>query len=145
MNRTYQGVDHNITAEVWKAIPLLVGVQGNFHLKSDGKLKFTPRVELGLLNLTVPGLTGVGKVRGFTSNLVQTGTSTSSFAYLLGAGVQYPLGENFKVSLNIDYLGSNPSYSVTRTGFDSNNPTTVTVNQSYAVINASIGIAYSLF
>jgi hypothetical protein len=83
----------------------------------------------------------------YTDNAMsQREASGGAFAVQGGLGVQYHITDRFSVQLNGDYFVSKPNININYDNFVVNSGRKLSnYNESLAGINATIGIAYSLF
>ena len=75
----------------------------------------------------------------------QHSATSTSFAYLFGVGYRFNPAKHFCLSVNFDYLGSNPQFSGVVTTDSSGGRTVDTWSQQFGTINYTFGIGYRLF
>lgn len=136
------GVSWTVESESWGIGGLLFGGFGTFPV-SD-KAAFDIKAMIGFLNASSPELTFTASVPGAAIWVRQSSASATSFAYLLGAGFKFDIGERFYLLTNLDYLGSNPEFSNVQTTTSEGSGTTNTWSQTMGTLNLSIGIALKI-
>jgi hypothetical protein len=114
----------------WNLGGLMFGGFGSFPISQ--KISFDTRAMIGFLRTTSPETTVT--FPGLSKIIIKQSVSATSFAYSMGIGFRFELGEKLDLLTNLDYLGSNSEFKNVATTF----------NQSIKTINLSIGIALKL-
>ncbi len=120
---TGSGASYSIGTGSYKSGAVLAGMFANVPITGDEKFSFEVRALAGYQNSTIPKINASMYIPSIgTLDLSQESFSSGSFAYVLGAGFKYKVGNNLDLKLNGDYNGANPSFEV----IDGNN-----MKQSY--------------
>ncbi len=135
-------VNWTVESESWSIGGLLFGGFGSFPVSE--RTSFDARAMIGFLNAQSPEITITGTIPGESIWLKQGSQNATSFAYLLGAGFSFDIGERLLLLTNLDYLGSNPEFSNVEIIDSDGNRDTSTWSQVMGSINMSIGIALKL-
>jgi len=129
---------YKVDSDDWRMNQFLLG---GFVSKSiTDKLDLDFRILAGVINVNLPLVTVfVDEVNWVTSN----GDTSMAFAYSLGTGVKYHIGNKLDFLINVDYLRARPEFDIEQTsdsGFKGNS----VYNQSVMSLNLSAGIAIKL-
>ncbi|MDR9399750.1 hypothetical protein [Salibacter sp.] len=127
---------------LWRIGAFMFGGYGSFPVSDN--ISFDTRAMIGFASASSPKLDVTGSANGNTVWIEQESADASAFAYLVGAGFQFGVGDNISLLTNLDYLGTGPEFSEVETKTSDGNTSTSTWEQSIGTINLSVGIAYKL-
>lgn len=142
--RAYPQNNWYATSTLWQIGSTLVGGYGNFDLSPKAVL--VPRVMLGVANSTSPELT-------YTAYSVQSGNmawveqnsgNSLSFAYQIGLGASFNVGERISIVSSLDFFGSKPEFVDNEIKDSDGGITFDTWSQRISTFNLSLGLAYRL-
>lgn len=131
-----------VDSDGWGIGGLMIGGFGSFPISE--KTSFDPRIMIGFLNAISPEITISGWRAGESAWIKQVSADAMSFAYLVGAGFKFDIGNKFYLLTNLDYLGSNPEFSNVELKASDGSRTTGTWKQSMGTLNLSVGIALKI-
>lgn len=129
-------------ADTWGIGGFLGGLYGSIPMGASGKVTFDTRAMIGYLNATSPQITLYGDFQGTTFWVNTESASAGAFAYLLGAGFRFNLGNHFCILTNLDYLGAKPEFYEVATTTSVIDLSTNTYQQKFGTVNVGAGIAY---
>ena len=129
-------------AETWGIGGFLGGLYGSFPMGASGKVTFDTRAMIGYLNATSPQITLYGDFQGTTFWVNTESASAGAFAYLLGAGFRFNLGNHFCLLTNLDYLGATPEFYEVATTTSVIDLSTNTYQQKFGTVNVGVGIGW---
>ncbi len=129
-----------INSTSWKIGGYMGGFNGNYPINDIFTLQ--GRALIGFLTAESPELKFTLTDAGFTYWAKQNAATSSSFAYLFGAGLETKLSEKFVFLTNIDYLGASPEFVGVETTNSLGELSTDTYSQDFATITYSIGLGY---
>ena len=120
----------------------MVGGYGSFPLTE--KLSFESRVLIGLMSATIPEakITVTDGVDTYWQK--QHEGSGSAFAFGLGAGLKFDIGNRICLLANLDYTTAKPEFKDVEFEDGSGDIETDTYSQSISTLNVGVGIAYRL-
>jgi hypothetical protein len=129
-------------ADSWGIGGFMAGLYGSLPMGPSGKVTFDTRALVGVIDATVPQITIYGDYLGTQFWVHTESAHAGAFAYLMGAGFRFNLGNHFCILTNLDYLGSTPEFEdvTTRTsigGYSSN-----TYQQKFGTVNVGVGIGW---
>ncbi len=129
-------------ADTWGIGGFMAGLYGSFPLDPSGKVTFDTRAMIGFIDATSPQITIYGDYLGTLFWVNTESAHAGAFAYLIGAGFRFNLGNHFCILTNVDYQGSTPEFEdvVSRTSVGSN--TSNTYQQSFGTVNVGVGIGW---
>lgn len=136
------GADWTVESESWGIGAFMFGGYGSFPVSDN--ISFDTRAMIGFASASSPKLDVTGSANGNIIWIEQESADASAFAYLVGAGFQFGVGDNISLLTNLDYLGTGPEFSEVETKTSDGNTSTSTWEQSIGTINLSVGIAYKL-
>ncbi len=123
----------------WSISGLMVGGYGSFPISE--KVSFDTRLMMGFLTAKAPTFRLSTPILGTEFWVEQDAGSASSFAYLLGAGFKFDLGNKVSLLTNLDYIGSNPEFNDVKITDSLGGKDTNSFKQSMGSVNLSVGIA----
>lgn len=127
-------------AGTWKSGGLLVGLFQGFPLNDSKNLVFELKGALGVQRTSSPSLKIRGNIPGFnTFEGKQESISATSFAYLLGVGFNYGLGNNLTLKFHGDYSSSNPNFK--NVVLNTSSDTQTNSQQNTGTIDVGVGLA----
>jgi opacity protein-like surface antigen len=97
---------------------------------------------IGFLTAVSPEITITAIGAGGAAWARQSSATSTSFAYLIGAGFSFDLGNNLQLLSNLDYLGSKPEFRNVETISSDGSRFTDTWSQSMGAINLSVGVGF---
>lgn len=136
------GINWTVESDGWGIGGLMFGGFGSFPISE--KASFDTRAMIGFLSASSPEITVTGTGPGGTAWIKQGSSTSSSFAYLIGAGFKFDVGSKIYLLTNLDYLGSNPEFSNVELTASDGSRETDTWSQSMGTLNFSVGIALKL-
>jgi hypothetical protein len=126
----------------WGIGGLMGGLYGSFPMGANGKVTFDTRAMIGYINATSPEIT-VSAYSSSNSIWVQTQSADAgSFAYLLGVGLKYSIGNHLGLLVNLDYMASNPEFVDVSTITSLGGYTDETYSQQLGTVNLGVGIGW---
>ena len=128
-----------ITADPWKCSGLLAGLYGSVPIK-EGKTTFDFRSQIGFMDCRTPAITMSLSAFGFSESFSMGSSSSTSFAYLLGAGFKFDVSSKICINTGIDYVGTSPEFKIQ--DFDTGE--TTTYSQPISTINIGVGAGIRL-
>ncbi|WP_131537165.1 outer membrane beta-barrel protein [Pedobacter nototheniae] len=129
-------------AGTWKSGGLLVGLFQGFSLNDSKNFVFELKGAIGVQSTSTPSLKIRGNIPGFGSfEGNQESISATSFAYLLGIGLNYGLGNNLTLKFHGDYSGSNPNFK--DVVLNPSSDTKTNSQQNIGTIDVGVGLALS--
>ncbi len=129
-------------AETWGIGGFLGGLYGSFPMGASGKVTFDTRAMIGYINATSPQITIYGNYLGTPFWVNTESASAGAFAYLLGAGFRFNLGNHFCILTNLDYLGARPEFYDVATTSSIGTYETNTYQQKFGTMNVGVGLGY---
>jgi hypothetical protein len=136
------GISWTVESDGWGVGGLMFGGFGSFAVSE--KISFDPRVMIGFVNASSPEITITGSTPIGSIWAKQSSTDASSFAYLLGAGFRFSLGERMALLTNLDYMASNPEFQNVDLTSSIGAREEITWSQEISAINLGLGIALKL-
>ena len=139
-------VDTRVESKAWNIGAFMLG--GYATVPLEKKLSFESRIMFGFMSATYPNVTFTFSDADESVLVKRTGSTATSFAYLMGAGIRYNAGKRLCLLANFDYLGSNPEYKDVETTLET--PTIFeriskdTFSQSFGAFNIGVGVGYRL-
>jgi opacity protein-like surface antigen len=134
------GVVWTVDTKAWGIGGLMAGGFGSFPVSK--KVNFDARTMIGFLTAVSPEITITAIGAGGAAWARQSSATSTSFAYLIGAGFSFDLGNNLKLLSNLDYLGSKPEFRNVETISSDGSRFTDTWSQSMGAINLSVGVGF---
>ncbi len=127
----------------WRIGGFMGGIYSSIPL-GGGKFCFASRAMLGYLNATSPEITLNGsypELHFHAWSRIGSGQA-GAFAWLLGAGFRFNMGQHLCLLTNVDYLGSKPEFEdvVTEDSFGGYNKDTY--SQTFGTVNVGVGIGW---
>ncbi len=129
--------------ENWTIGGFLGGLYGSFPMGAGGKVTFDTRAMIGYLNATSPQITLFGDYQGTTFWVNTESASAGAFAYLLGSGFRFNLGNHFCILTSVDYLGATPEFYEVATTSSIGTYETNTYQQKFGTVNWGRGLGIS--
>lgn len=142
ISRQNPGVSGTVESKTWSIGGYMVGGYGSFPISP--KISFDTRLLFGFLSAISPEITVNLVGPGGTAWVKQNSSSSSTFAYLIGAGFKYDVGKRICLLANFDYLGAKPEFSNVETTSSTGSSSKSTFSQSFGTINFGVGIGYRL-
>jgi hypothetical protein len=134
------GVVWSVDSKAWGIGGLMAGGFGSFPVSK--KVNFDARAMIGFLTAVSPEITITAIGAGGAAWARQNSATSTSFAYLIGAGFSFDLGNNLQLLSNLDYLGSKPEFRNVETISSDGSRFTDTWSQSMGAINLSVGVGF---
>lgn len=131
-----------VESEGWGMRELMVG--GFLSRPISKKISHDSRVMIGYLSVDSPEKTYTAAVPGSTAWVKQNSASAGSFAFLLGVGLTFDIGNKLFLLTNFDYLASNPKFSDIEVIDNYGGRKTDSLSQNIETFNFSVGIALKL-
>ncbi len=132
----------NTTAGSYKVWNILPGLYFNYPLAK--KLAVTARALAGITNATTP-MVAVSVNDGgiYDGTFIQQPATKTSFAFQLGAGLNYKIIKCLAVDLRADYFYSKPDFTIQNTMRQNKAGRMVPeYNQPLTAVNISLGVSY---
>ncbi|WP_316803410.1 outer membrane beta-barrel protein [Pedobacter nototheniae] len=128
-------------AGTWKTGAVMVGLFQGISLGTNKDFVLEARGAIGVQRTSSPSLKIKGSITGFgTFEGEQKSVSATAFAYLVGLGLNYGLGNNLSLKLHGDYSGSNPKFQdITASSYAAG--TKITSKQNINTIDVGVGLA----
>lgn len=136
------GISGTVESKMWSIGGYMVGGYGSFQISS--KVSFDARLMLGFLSATTPELKISLSGPGGSAWIKQKSSSSSTFAYLIGAGFKFDVGNRICLLTNLDFLGAKPEFTNVEIVTSDGSSGKSTFSQSYGAINLGVGIGYRL-
>jgi len=105
---------------------------------------FKGKFLIGYMAARLPDITTIGAVNGNRFWVKQCTNSAMSFAYQMGAGFEFGLGNKHLLYTGIDYLGAAPEFSRVEVLTSDGDRTFDTWKQSISSVNLKLGLAIKL-
>jgi hypothetical protein len=100
---TTPGVDFTGSTEDWQTYALLAGLA--YRISIGAKLNFFPRIALGSLVATNPGMTVNAPNAVITNNFERSSATGAGLGYEVGIGLQTNLGKHFTLLPTFTFSG----------------------------------------
>lgn len=126
----------------WRMGALMIGGFAAFPISE--KVKFTPRVLAGVLNIRSSDIKVNGNENGMITWGNQKSSTATSLTYLFGVGFQFKISNKLKLQTNLDYLASNPEFNQVEIVRSDGSRVTNNLKPSIRNINLSVGIGIDL-
>ena len=142
--RAYPQNNWYATSTLWQIGSTLVGGYGNFELSPKAVL--VPRVLLGIASSTSPELTytAFSVPSGNMAWVEQNSGSSLSFAYQIGLGALFNMGDRISIISSLDFFGTKPEFVDNEIKDSDGGVTFDTWSQRISTFNLSVGLAYRL-
>lgn len=135
------GVPWSASTGNWGMGGFMAGLYGSFPMGGE-KVTFDTRAMIGYISATSPEIT----ISGFADTQyfwVTTESATGeAFGFLIGAGVNFHIGQRLGLLLNFDFLGAKPEFLDVGTYTSLGTLTYDTYQQQFSTLNIGAGIAY---
>ena len=142
LSNQFGGVNWTVESDGWGIGGLMVGGFGSFPVSKIAT--FDTRAMIGFLSAVSPEITLTAIGPGGVGWARQSSATSTSFAYLIGAGFKFEIGKKLYLLSNLDYLGSKPEFTNVQTLSSDGSRITDTWSQSMGAINLSVGVAFKL-
>ena len=139
---SFPGISMTVKTEPWGIVNFLFGGYATVPI-GEVKVNFDARALLGFAGATSPEL-DMTISDGVTSEWVRQSSETStSFAYLFGAGFRFNVGSKICLLTNIDYSSTSAEFDVTTTS-SAGESETGSIEQTLSTVNLSVGVGIRL-
>lgn len=143
LNREDPTISWRVDSKNWGIGGFMFGGYGSFAI-ATGKTSFEWRAMIGFLSASSPDLTLSGTQNGISAWAKLNSTTSTSFAYLIGAGFKFNVGAKICLLTNLDYMGSSAEFKNARTTNSAGTFSEETISQKFGTINFGIGIGLRL-
>ena len=133
-------VNWAVESDAWSVSGFMIGGFRTFPMSE--KVSFDTKILIGFSSASSPELT-ITDINS-TAWVIQKSSSATSFAYLLGVGFKFSVGNRIYLMTNIDYFGSKPEFSNVETIASDGSIYIDTWSQSISTINLGFGIALKI-
>jgi hypothetical protein len=137
------GFDWTIDSKNWRVSGGMLGFRSRLPTKN---ITYHFEVFGGGLNSYSPEITATAITGQGTNTIKLENKIVWTFAYIVGAGISYEIGNNFSLTGNVEFLGADPRFNdvrTTKTIGGTTTTSTVSYNQSYNAFNILLGLKYS--
>jgi opacity protein-like surface antigen len=139
-------VDTKVESKSWSIGAFMLG--GYATVPLEKKLSLESRIMFGIITATYPNVTFTFSDAEESVLVKRTGSTATSFAYQIGAGIRYDVGKRLCLLANFDYLGSNPEFKDVETTAETSTSferiSKDTFSQSFGTFNIGVGVGYRL-
>lgn len=131
-----------VESQSWSIGAFMLGGYGSFPVEK--KVSVESRLMIGFLSAKFPNVTFDLSGSDGTGWVKRSGSTGSSFAYLIGAGVKYDAGKRVCLLANLDYLGAEPEFKDVETTSSIGDYSKDTFKQTIGSFNIGLGVGYRL-
>lgn len=142
LSKAESSLKGTIKSEPWSAAAFMIGGYGSFPISE--KFHFESKIMIGSLFGDSPEI-NISLTEPINNAWIkQEEADASAFAFLVGVGFKYDVGNRVCLLANLDYLGAKPEFSNVETSASFTATETNTFSQSFNTINFGIGIGFRL-
>ena len=136
---TGSGASMSLETSTWRFLRIMTGISQTVPITKNEKLALEIKELIGIQFSNSPEVQTSGFIPGVGSlNNVEESQSVNSFAFGLGLGFKYKLGDNLGLKFFGEYQGANPSFKY---NYDDVSKT-YEVKQQTSAFNAGLGISF---